>query len=411
MAAIAHGRQTAFDAGSPFSYSTDGVYQTVLTVSAGSFVGGGKYLLLAMLGSLSGGATTISAFAKVVHGSTDFPGSEMNQETVNAGATVNGQQYLFSTVFEQPGTPEDILIQVATETAGTTVDIFAASLTWIRLDDDLVENTDWYYNELATDDPMSTSFETRATITIDDPGTWLIIAYESGNYDANGAINVKIVEDPAGTPVDLSGVFSIGPKDTNDFRTFPVFASRVLASGSVTIAVQDQDPGGTAQDHLHSSIFAINLDKFDQSVVGFDADALTPSTSGVDITPDGWSDPTPNVTGDWMAVGFSILDYDATGVGGSQWIEFDGAGALTQYPGAARQLHGAQATYEPGAVSVYLASLASGGARSIDLETDWAGTVGTATIKNRFLAAFSMELAGGAPPPGRVQRLAALGVG
>lgn len=425
MAAIDHGR--ALDDSGVDQVFSGLDWQPVVTVPASNFVGGAKYLVMAGISNLEN-AGTVGVGARM--SSQQAGGNHIQLESggpdvllqeddglMNIGTTVidssylrseftpaanKGDQYVWAGVYTQPATAEDLVLEIASfssifsVTAGTPMFI-----QWIRLDADLVENTDWFYGELATTTAMSTAWETRATITLDPPTAgddWLILAtHRQLATSITVTTSTRLVVDPAGTPAVLGGIWTDEAGDTAESEVhIHMWVVEDHGDAAITYAVEDQCSSGTVPDHTDSQILALNLSKFQQSVFAYDADEIADNASFTDITPDAWVDPTVTTTGDWWILGFFIDDVAAASEGTRPQLTIDAANEPWDHE-AGHQIHSLEATAEIGGLIVTRPTLTTG-VRDIKMEAIAVdGTSGA--WQNRFLVGWSMELAGGAPPP------------
>lgn len=424
MAAIANGRQLD-NTGVFQDFTGDTHWHTILTADASNFVAGGKYLIVAGISNLQTTSGTFLAQAQVVHAApgaveleaaadnilledgtgvlllegaqTSFADSQLRSSRIGAPAT-QGFQYVWFTVFTQPGAAEDIRLQVSTERAVDTVHAGPPfTIQWIRLDDDLTENTDWFYAETSTDDAMSTAFETRASVSVDPPAAgddWLILATHRHRADSESVnVNTRLVSDPSGSPVQLGGLWEDEATDSTDERVRThLWAVDNHGDAAVTYAIQDQVESGSLPDHLASAIFALNLSKFAQSVLAFDADAIADVASYTDITPDAWANPTVGTTGDWWVLGHFIDDVATTAQGTRPRLTVDAVDEPWDHT-AGRQVHSTEITGAPGALVITRPTLTAG-SRDINLEAIAVDGI-SGVWRDRFLVAWSMELAAG----------------
>jgi hypothetical protein len=188
-------------------------------------------------------------------------------------------------------TAEHIKLQ-ANASGGTTNRIRFGEILILNLTDDLTENTDWAWHERATDDALSTTATDGGSVTF-TPGTashdWLVLSYAQLN--AANATNSWT------SRISRSGEATSTTPTCSDIPTHQDIQgqqlhSRVFSLGTSSNTFKEQSlASASAHTRLHSTIFALNLNKFAHH---FDAynDGDT-ATLGTDITVD---TPNPIVT-------------------------------------------------------------------------------------------------------------------
>jgi len=298
MAAIAHsfGEQTT-------RQDVTGVtYTTVFTHSSTNFVASGKYLILVM-GKLFGEtANTTEVFCKVRHGSTDFADSEMIYCPPTGGgspASTFPNNYAWHTVWTAVSS-EDITVQIRGGTAADDVAMDQITFVAIRLDADLTESTDWYSNVYGSDPTsLTTSGVNGATLSFTPPAStdWLVIS--SSRCDVGSefeSMGTRIVS--TGTYAESVPSHEIETDEPGAGSFVVQTCIRVftgLAASTQTFTEQGFSDPSASGSRTHSSIFALNLNKFEKHVAAWTAastgqlgttawaDAFQ---TGVSLTPD-----------------------------------------------------------------------------------------------------------------------------
>jgi len=298
VAAIAHPKVEQFTAQ---THTGDLNWVDLAQIDAGDFVNDGVYLILAS--AHVGGSDFNDTFTfRLLHGATTFPGSDMVLEPW--GQATDLRSYFYMTKFTQPATAELVKLQFAVlnDTANTayadTIQIYT-----IRLDADLTENTDFFYNE--DDDTggvtaLTTSFVEFANVVF-TPGTadedWLVIgscSWDVNSTDTNTLAHIRKGTNPA-APDDDAPQISLEGEDTAErkvkgfHRVFPA-----LPASSVEFAVDMRDDSATVvDDHVRSAVFAIRLDAFeDHAQFWNEAPVILSTDPGTEI---GNLDPTPTI--------------------------------------------------------------------------------------------------------------------
>lgn len=378
------------------THTGDLTYTTKLTVDGSNFVGSAKYLLI--VSSQVGGNNANGRFKfRVQFGGVTPTGAEMILEP-GGSATPSRHPYVFGTVWTTPGSPGDVIFQIAPqENTGDTARADTIQLFAIRLDDDLTEGVDWFWDEDTVNTTHATgpgSWDDRASITFTPSNAgddWLVLAF--GEYEINSTAlnaNYRINQD---SDTEVVPMFSQEGEDTEE--EFPWFLSRVynLDDTEHIFTVQSQDDDTGVNNHNRSGSFAINLAKFETSVWDWTEEEIILAVNST------WEEIanltiTPATVGNWIALGNAVLDSSDIGDGGGIRCQLAGSTVPTGKD-ANRDVITRDATdelYMP--LLSYLPNLA---ASSQDIDIDGlAQDVTLMAIQNRSFAAFSLELSGGA---------------
>jgi hypothetical protein len=384
-------------------------YVDLCSIPSTSFVAGKTYLILASITTMHGSAAN-EARVRLVHGAgtgADW-GAGANIDFGMAFEGLNGTQeheIQYMTVFTQPGTAETIKLQMASSST-TTVTNIASQIFALKLSDDFVQNTDWFYNEFVTDYTGTATATSKASISITPPNTtdkWLIIG--DATWDVV-SITTPIgfeLHDSAG--VVLSSMQVEGEDATNEFihhslvwtGSFPTTAAR-------TLSVRPFNSGSSI--FLDSAVFALNLSKFQQNISFFDAAEVAPAASPT-FTNIATGSVTPTVTGNWFYIAGFNNDVGATATDDlSVRLQDNNSGSFVTDPNtvSAPGIDNWDVTDEIPFQRFKMKSLTSGALRTINMDaTMIAGT--TVRCEDRYLVGFSAELAGVtprySPPPNR----------
>lgn len=223
-----------------------------------SFTAGKRYLVLvtAQYANVSAGAY---AGLRTLHGSTAFAESEHEHSCASASEYIS---YAWMTVWTAVAS-EGIKLQGITS-GGTTQRVNYVSILAMQLDDYLGENTDWFFHERSTDDVLSTTPTSGATVTFSPASAsdWLVISSAQMNYGDNTTQVISTItrsgEDSSTTPATQIEIQSV----LDNFRLH--FLTRVFSLGAAsnTFTEQSATSTGTAHTRTNSAIFAMNLSKF-----------------------------------------------------------------------------------------------------------------------------------------------------
>lgn len=380
----------AQDVSSPTASSTTWVDSA--TISAGSFTAGKEYLIIGILNFQGSGNSTRKG-ARMVHGATptEFTDANTDLDVIGTGERLCAA-WLFR--FTQPGTPEDVKIQINRQGGTGTVTCHYATIIAIKLSDDFVENTDFFWGEDTGDVSDATSLTDRSTVTLTANGSdrWLLIGQAS--WSATGAATEfsMCLRDSVGpaTYGDENGANGYNPFAATDLLNMMFAVAIVPTAASHTFSIQTIST--TTETVKSSRIIAINLAKFAQSAAIYTGASDNPTQGSFET--EATLSPNPSVTGNWViianaiasaAVGddlFGRLQINAAG-GGLASDPAYGDDAPDQISASStRGLHFTLATVK---------SLTSGAGRDINFDFQNAAA-GVGAVKGRALTAFSVAL-------------------
>lgn len=283
------------------THTGDTNWTDVVTIASSSFVGDGVYFVIAAgdFGSTDDGAAT--AEVRLVHGTTPtaFTGSFHTFESMD-GST-GARQYLYGpyvTEFTQPGTAEDVKVQMRVNNGAETVRATSVTIWAIRRDVDLTEDTDFKYAENSTTTEHTTSMVARASITwtpADNNDEWVVIGSQQTLVDSFG-VNFEVqIDRDSGT--ETVGLYSREGEDTNEQMVLGTFWPFTLTAAEHTLAIHSRDDQTGVNDHAYSAILALRLDAFEDHTA-------TSTTATIDAFGNdtwgeiGWMDITPQTAGD-----------------------------------------------------------------------------------------------------------------
>jgi hypothetical protein len=276
----------------------------------------GKKYLIVVIGQGNSTGTNSEGYFRMVHGSTEFEGSEKGTEPMTSGSI--RYPYFWYTVWTAVA-GEAVKLQ-GHGSAATTVNIDQVSMVAIKLSDDLTENTDWAFNENLTDTTLAVAYATgnSATLTKSFNGTDDILVL------ALASLNPASITVPQKTRINASGgVTDTGVEwiqeaedatDGQDTLLQTLVKVYTPTTSSTTFTTESESSSATGT-RLYNSIFWLNLNKMKkhafqatQAEISLDTtDTFATSTNVATASI------TPTVTGDVWCLGFCILDVAATG--------------------------------------------------------------------------------------------------
>jgi len=393
MAAIAHGiSETTVDQ----THTGDTNWTTKVTVASTNFVAGGKYLIVCTAQVGGDDANAIFGF-RLAHGATPtvFLGAEMVIEPASLNDWAR-TDYGYLTVFDQPGGgAEDIIFQLWTADSGNTAKADSIILWWIRLDADLIENTDWVYSE---DDYSGSPFElavcpTYSTLSsLNNVGangeTWLLLGCmdyrpSATNYQIDFWLNVA-------TDAEDAPRFSREPEDTSEQLTW-LLARAMTLTGARSMTLRGCEESASANCDVYSGhLFALRLDAFADAQIFWNG-------SDISLAQDTWTeigdlDFTPSTQADFMLLAFATAEDP-----GSFWTRMQDGG--TTYPTGRDDKSDAVYNDPTDRLSTFSITQRNLAASPQDIDLDGKVTMtGGAFAQNRVLVAVSMELAAAGTP-------------
>lgn len=382
---IAH----AFDATTVNETTTSTTFvASTVTLASGNFVAGKKYLLVvtAQVSSSAGFPKT-----RVVHGTTEFDGSLNDQDT----GGVNRGTFLWFIVWTAIS-GEAVTLEFAVDNAANTANLDQASLFAMNLSDDLAENTDWFFNEVATDLALTTTFQAGAAVTFTPAAgqDWLILSFSNIDPSINSrAMTTRISR--SGEVASTLPTASVEATSAAAAITGMVFGlARVfnLGAASNTFTEESASVGGNAHTRLHSAIFALNLNKFAQHANAYTEASVALSTTDY-ATELQTIDITPAVAGDVWFGAYWGFDFNSTFREAEFRIQVDQADDPATQTTDNYQFHhgGDVADIEP--LNFSSLSNLSAATHTIDLDASADSTTDTPAGVERTLWAVTMELA------------------
>jgi hypothetical protein len=380
------------------THTGDTVFSDVpgASIADTEFVDGQKYLIL--VGCQSSLSVSSSNFRlQVLHGTTPFADSEYSVQPNLANTRL---PYLYFTVWTAVA-GEGIKLQHKVDVSTATVSTDQVVLFAMRLDADLTENTDWFYNENTTSNPLGVAFEDGASVTF-TPGVashlWLLLYRHQRTASAVTSQGESRADLSGGTAGNW-GLWSVeGELAANDIH-FSSFARAIsLPASAHTFKVQGRSETADIFTHLRSAVFALDLGKFK------DASQVFTATPVGYTTGTSWADAiatlahTKTVSGDVLILAANIDDLNANTTTATHRLQVDNVDQPdTQtadiYPTAPAN----NDSTDQAGFSIFTRAAITA---NIQIDHDGHSNVATTpTYSDRALVCFSMELAGGAPPP------------
>jgi hypothetical protein len=382
MAAIAH----AFTEQNTAQTTTGTAYGDVTgaSIASGSFVAGKKYLIF-ITAQVSNNTAGEQVGLIATHGTTDFAESELVFDVISANERATYGWFTVWTAVSGEGIKLRFKASAGTS-AADQIAIFAMNLS-----DNLTENTDWFFNERATDDALTATPVVGASITF-TPETasqdWLVLSYAQVDPTATNTTPESSLQESVGGTTTPSAGYEVA--DATGIIQYPLARVFSLSAASHQFNEVSISESST-HTRLHSSMFILNLNKFKNHANAYTDAGVTLSTTDyatqlqtISITPD--------VAGDvWMGAYWTFVG-GSTIREGEFRVQLDGSDQPAGQTTDNYQFdYGNDATDVDPVILTTLASLTAA-AHTIDLDASSDGATGIPQGGHRTLWAVTMEL-------------------
>ena len=393
---------------------TGGIPFTVAaSIAAASFTANKEYLILACA-FIEGSGGAFEHHIRLVHiqgvNSIEFTDGNC---VIDPAASFGGYWAFFMYRFTQPAITEVVQLECMGEST-SIITVLGSQIFAMKLSDDFVENTDFFWNEVTTDYRTTGTMAAQAAVTFTPNGTddWLIIAHGVQGLPSALTTNfeAQMFESVGGTTTPFLS-FEGGDIDVGDearhFGLFRVFTPSAVAH---TFSLRVRSAGADLFTVFSSRILALRLNKFGQHAFVYTEAADAP------LAPPSWETEatisvTPNVTGNWFYLGSAQGDMGLVSAELNTRLQDNNSGAFASDPAYGDNgvnTPAWDATNDIPHGLMKMKSLTSGASRTINL--DFNGTGGP-TVKHRSLVAFSAELPSAAPSTPAAQAAAATQMG
>ncbi len=371
-------------------HTGDTTYTDALSVASTNFESNGKYLLWMT--------------ARVDDDNTGgLFGWIMNEDTVgvitHSELVGNDQRhYEWWGIYDAPATPVAVAFQHKTVTSTDQVSSDSMALVKMRLDDDLVENTDWRFNEnTVLSGNQEQLFVTYAAIPSFTPGTpadsrVILALIRVQNNSTNRSYQWHLEENVNGAGfVEIGGEMILEGEHADEERMHVIAwedDSGTAGTREYRIQMRNEDTAVNSQ-HIYSSIFVLEKNAFASE----DSDKLTSALDGTDAVQvlNAIADYTPAATGDQIVLTFSNTDANSNNRDWGKGIEVDDTDVDADYDDVISNV-ALDSTDKQGTFRARLFNMVSGGQKvehtGFELESggEW---------EERSLIIFSAALAAG----------------
>lgn len=365
-------------------------------LSNASFTAGSKYLIVATA-QMKSSANTQSVAFRLVHGSTEFAGSEHHFEPDDANAQ---HMYGFFTVWTAVST-EDVKMQMRAETSNTA-SADQACLFQMKIDT-LTENTDWFFNEDTTGDTVSaTGWDTLASVAFTPSGVsdWLVMMSARQVADAaNRSVLSKIARRGEATSdlpqVSMEGRATGGPSANGIYLQTQ---ARAFALTAVENRFRQDSRGNSASSAFtrsRSAVFALNMNKFAQHASTFTEGTTSLLTANYSRNVQTMS-LTPSTAGNYFVLGQSTADITVR----TEWhkvrMQIDNVDQPPTQTSASAVLHSGIDATDEYMCNILTVENLSAAAHLLDM--DASAETQSPWMRDRSIIAFSLELAANGGP-------------
>lgn len=371
----------------------------LLMSNANLTVGKKYWILVSCTAKLE--TTSINGSVRLLHGSTPFPGSTVTFES-RSGHMHN---YLFSIVWTAVAS-EDIKLQIRSiDNSAFWIEADEVVMNAINLSDDLTEGEDWFFAENATAATLTTTFGGNGqvpSITIDsadhaDGDRYLVVAV--GQIDPDDTTNnYETRIERSGEASDTDPLASQEGENVLDIVHQCMMKVFALGAASNTFATQSRrDAGADGGTKEYGSVFAINLEKFNDPQITTwtkTQSQITNSIHGSEVLTKTF---TPDIAGDYLILANVIFTTSGAGFKASRRLQIDQTDTINQTTHAYLDL---MTTYDGDdrmpTWETWMEENMSATEKILDV--DMGTNVNTMNAEERQMVIISMELAGGAPP-------------
>jgi hypothetical protein len=163
---------------------------------------------------------------------------------------------------------EDVKMQYRCDTSqASQVGVDQATMVVIKLSDDLVEDIDWYHDEITADTALTTTDTTTNNATVSFTNSvantpWLIRTKSRVTCTSTSQRAVSRILRSDGASSTTPQIEIEGEDTVNDMQVLTLARVFMLgASQSNTFEEQGDGSGSAAGTRKHSGIFALNLSK------------------------------------------------------------------------------------------------------------------------------------------------------
>lgn len=371
--------------------SPHATYREVCKIAAASFTPSATYLII-VSAFVRAASSANEALMRLSHNTTPFTDGTLAYELTSTTQKANlGWLYTYT----QPGTPQDIILEVANaSTSQTTVEW--AGIVAINLDDLGTQGTDYFFNEVTSDYSTTSSYVDQAAVTLTANGTddYLIIAQGVlSGVSTTTNHQMRINDSVAGA---LATIDVEGEDATNETRGYLMMTAVTPSAASHTFSAQFAHETNSVSV-LSSRIFSVSLSKFAQHAISRDVAAQQPAASPSWTTTQTVA-PTPSATGNWLLWGYLSDDVGTLTDDLNTRLQMnpDGSG-LASDPNYGNNSPG-QDGWDPTditPVNIFrLRQLNSGASRTVNFDVQMAAGT-TLRVTERTLIAIAMETPSG----------------
>jgi hypothetical protein len=365
------------------------------SIASGSFTTGERYLIVVTaMGSLSGASSREGI--RLLHGSTEFARSR-HIRSLQAADT--WYPYCFITVWTAVS-GEGIKLQQQTSSSSLTVSTDQIRMDVINLDEDLTENTDWWFNENATSTSLTTSWSTsnNAAVTFTPAAADDFLVIVTQHFDMNTAVGgfatlgqSRINRSGEASDVTKEAFHRQRQNIEENPLVIPWVFSLTGVSNTFTAQMKINSSGDTpAPLRTYSSVFVIRKAVFTDFVYAQGAGPTVLSTSayGTEVESVGI---TPTNAGDVFVLASAFFGHDNNNNHTQQWrLQVDEA---DQPPTQTADAHVTQyfSLASTGREPILISTLENLSAALHTHDLDASASAGTCDVYNFQIVSFTMD--------------------
>ncbi len=315
-------------------------------------------------------------------------------ETASATITDWGHPYDFDTVYTQPATAVALEFRMLTTNTACTTSVDELTIYFIRLDEDLTEDTDWRVSVDTSGPTNHTNGMVSRVAETWTPATashdWLIWGNAEIIINDNGEQYEIELFDSTGSAVLTSHSREGEDTDETQQRSLWTVLENLPATEQVVQVRTRDDVVGTANQYNEAEIFVLDLDVFEEHFYQHTATRLQQvDANEVEINN---LEFTPARAVDFLLLAGVVADAEAAGRRHHHWMQLGDVDTPANSGADPRKVQSFDADDAEHTSAASMPALAAS-AQNLDVMARWTSTGGSSGWSERRVLALSMELA------------------
>ncbi len=315
-------------------------------------------------------------------------------ETASATITDWAHPYNFFTVYTQPATAVALEFRMLTTNTACTTSVDDLTIFFIRLDEDLTEDTDWRVSVDTSGPTNHTNGMVSRVAETWTPATashdWLIWGNAEIIINDNGEqYEIELFDSTGSAVLTSHSREGEDPDETQQRSLWTVLLNLPATEQVVQVRTRD-DVVGTANQYNEAEIFVLDLDLFEEHFYQHTATRLQQvNANEVEINN---LEFTPATAVDFLLLAGVVADAEAAGRRHHHWIQLDDVDSPAGFGDDPRYVQSFDATDAEHTTAASMPALAAS-AQNLDVMARWTSTGGSSGWSERRVLALSMELA------------------